>query len=70
MWIMSDRLIVTFDKNDDDVPVLLVSKEIFDVMWATKLQVINKLTSNDAIAVYNFLTKKGAEQWEQVKRKL
>ena len=67
---MSDRLIVTFDKNDDDVPVLLVSKEIFDVMWATKLQVINKLTSNDAIAVYNFLTKKGAEQWEQVKRKL
>ena len=54
---ISDRLIVTFDKsNNGDDAVLLVSREIFDTMIETRLEVIAEFTGDAAIATYNYLT--------------
>ena len=54
---MSDRLIVTFDKgNNGDDAVSLVSREIFDIMIETRLEVIAQFTGDAAIAMYNYLT--------------
>lgn len=55
---MGDTLIITFDYKDGDVPVLLVSRKIFDAMYETKLEVINEFTGDDAVSLYNFLKKK------------
>lgn len=55
---ISDKLIITFDKTDSDEAVLLVSREIFDIMYSTKLEVINEFKGRDAIALYNFLKTK------------
>lgn len=56
---MGDKLIITFDCKSGDVPVLLVSKEIFDSMYETKLEVIREFTGNNAVSLYQFLTNKG-----------
>lgn len=50
---MEDILIITFDYKPGDVPVLLVSKK----MYETKLEVINEFTGNIAVTLYNFLKK-------------
>lgn len=52
---MRDSLIITFD-SDRDVPVLLVSRKIFDLTF--KEDVINEFTGDDAVSLYNLLTKK------------
>lgn len=56
---MGDTLIITFDYKDGDVPVLLVSKKIFDTMYETKLEVIKEFTGINAVLLYKFLTNKG-----------
>lgn len=59
---MGDTLIITFDYKDGDVPVLLVGRKIFDAMYETKLEVINEFTGDDAVSLYNLLTKKEVEK--------
>ena len=55
---MGDTLIITFDHKDGDVAALFVSRKIFDAMYETKLEVIKEFTGDDAVSLYNLLTKK------------
>lgn len=52
---MSDSLIITFD-SDGDGAALLVGRKIFDLTF--KLEIINEFTGDDAVSLYNLLTKK------------
>ena len=60
---MSDRIIVTFDKSQEDIPVLMTFREnsflYFNNSPAIKL--INTITGNEAIDIWNRLTKSGVK---------
>lgn len=49
--IMSDVLIITYDKSDKDEPVMLVGKDIGDEFF-----VLNRFTGEEAESIYKILT--------------
>ena len=60
---MSDRIIVTFDKSQEDIPVLMSFRENSFVYLSNSpaITVINTITGNEAIDTWNRLTKAGEE---------
>lgn len=49
---MEDKLIVTFDKNNGDIPFLVVSRKLAD----GTIEIINGLKGDIAVDLYNTLT--------------
>ena len=59
---MSDRIIVTFDKSQEDIPVLMSFREnSFVYLNSPAITVINTITGNEAIDIWNRLTKAGVK---------
>ena len=60
---MSDRIIVTFDKSQEDIPVLMSFRENPFVYFSNSpaITVINTITGNEAIEIWNRLTKAGVK---------
>lgn len=58
---MSDRIIVTFDKSQEDIPVLMSFRKNSFVYLSNSpvITVINTITGNEAIYILNRLTKAG-----------
>lgn len=56
---MSDRIIVTFDKSQEDIPVLMSFRENLFVYFSNSpaITVINTITGKEAIEIWNSLTK-------------
>lgn len=57
---MNDRLILTFDKSQDDIPVLVVSREnnFAYLSGGPSLVVENVFTGDKAVSLWNKLSKK------------
>lgn len=57
---MSDRLIITFNKYQDDIPVLIVGREnsFAYLSGGTSIVVENVFTGDEAVALWNKLRKK------------
>ena len=60
---MSDRIIVTFDKSQEDIPVLMSLREnsFLYLGNSSAITVINTITGDEAIEIWNRLTKAGGE---------
>lgn len=60
---MSDRIIVTFDKSQEDIPVLMSFREnsFMYLSNSPAITVINTITGNEAIEIWNRLTKAGVK---------
>ena len=60
---MSDRIIVTFDKSQEDIPVLMSFRENSFVYLSNSpaITVINTITGNEAIEIWNRVTKAGVK---------
>lgn len=52
---MTDKLIITFDKSQEDIPTLVVAREGWSLLNPA-MEVINIITGDDAIKI-----------WEQLK---
>lgn len=59
---MSEKLIVTFDKSAEDIPVLVVAKEGFGWGLTSEMRIVNTLTGENAETAYKLLTKKGDKE--------
>lgn len=57
---MNDRLVITFDKSQDDIPVLIVGREnnFAYLSGCPSLVVENIFTGDAAVALWNKLRKK------------
>lgn len=58
---MNNRLIVTFDKSQEDIPVLLVSQEnMFGSIYGggSSFTVLNTITGDKAVDIWNKLKNK------------
>ena len=56
---MSDKLILTFDKSNEDIPVLIIAKEGYGgFMSAPELHIKNIITGDRAVQIYNELLNK------------
>lgn len=58
---MSEKLIVTYDKSQEDVPVLVVGKEGYGFGFNPSINVIKVITGDKAEQMYRNLTLKDAE---------
>jgi len=58
---MSEKLIVTYDKSQEDVPVLVVGKEGYGFGFNPSINVIKVITGDNAEQMYRNLTLKDAE---------
>ena len=60
---MSDRIIVTLDKSQEDIPVLMSLREnpFLYLGNSSAITVINTITGNEAIEIWNRLTKAGVK---------
>ena len=68
---MSDRIIVTFDKSQEDIPVLMSFRENSFMYFSNSpaITVINTITSDEAIEIWNRLTKAGGDnegEWRDI----
>lgn len=61
---MNDKLIITFDKSAEDIPVLVVAKEGFSWSLQPSMNIINMITGDNAVALYEQLTHKMVEPQE------
>lgn len=55
---MSDKLIITFDKSNEDVPVLMVATEGFLSLTGYSTNIINVITGEEAVRLWRELSKK------------
>lgn len=58
---MSEKLIVTYDKSQEDVPVLVVGREGYGFGFNPSISVIKVITGGKAEQMYRNLTLKDAE---------
>ena len=60
---MSDKIIVTFNKSQEDIPVLMSFREnsFAYLSNSPSITVINTITGNEAIEIWNMLTKAGGK---------
>lgn len=58
---MSEKLIVTYDKSQEDVPVLVVGKEGYGFGFNPSINVIKVITGDKAEQTYRNLTLKDPE---------
>lgn len=57
---MNDRLIITFEKSQEDIPVLIVGREspISYITGGPSLTIINTFTGDKAVEIWNTLENK------------
>lgn len=56
---MGDKLIITYDKSTDDIPVLSVGKQGWSGFgWQAEVNIIKIFTGDSAVQLYNQLTQK------------
>ena len=57
---MNDRLIITFEKSQEDIPVLIVGREnaISYITGGPSITIINMFTGDKAIEIWNTLENK------------
>lgn len=56
---MSDKFTVSFDKSDEDIPVLIVMREGYSsYLSAPSMNIKKVITGDKALQLYNELTKK------------
>lgn len=57
---MNDRLIITFEKSQEDIPVLIVGREnhMAYITGGPSLTIINTFTGDKAIEIWNTLENK------------
>ena len=63
---MNNRIIVTFDKSQEDIPVLMTFRENYFSYLSNNpsINVINTITGDEANRIWNMLTKAGGEnEW-------
>lgn len=58
---MSEKLIVTYDKSQEDVPVLVVGREGYGFGFNSSLDVVKVITGDKAEQMYRNLTLKEPE---------
>lgn len=58
---MSEKLIVTYDKSQEDVPVLVVGREGYGFGFNPSVNVIKVITGDKAEQMYRNLTLKDVE---------
>ena len=60
---MNNRIIVTFDTSQEDIPVLMTFRENYFTYLSNNpsLNVINTITGDEANRIWNMLTKAGGE---------
>lgn len=58
---MSEKLIVTYDKSQEDVPVLMVGREGYGFGFNPSINVIKVITGDEAEQMYRNLTLKEPE---------
>lgn len=63
---MSERLIVTYDKSQEDVPVLVVGREGYGFSFNPSINVIKVITGDKAEQMYRNLTLKDAEAMTKI----
>lgn len=54
-----DKYVVSFDKSNEDVPVLVVSRENYFSIGGPSIDIVKVITGNEATEIWNDLTKKG-----------
>lgn len=54
-----DKYVVSFDKSNEDVPVLVVSRENYFSIGGPTIDIVKVITGNEATEIWNDLTKKG-----------
>lgn len=55
------RLIITYDKSQDDIPVLVVGKEEYGFGFNCQTNIVKVITGNKAEQIYRDLTLKEPE---------
>lgn len=58
---MSEKLIVTYDKSQEDVPVLVVGREGYGLGFNPSINIVKVITGDKAEQMYRNLTLKDAE---------
>ena len=58
---MSEKLIVTYDKSQDDVPVLMIGREGYGFGFNASINVVKVITGDKAEQMYRDLTLKDPE---------
>lgn len=58
---MSEKLIVTYDKSQEDVPVLMVGREGYSFGLNPSINIVKVITGDEAEQMYRNLTLKDAE---------
>ena len=55
---MEDNIFISFDKSQDDIPVLTVFKKYEPLLGTSTILVLNCITGDDAVDIYKKLTRK------------
>ena len=63
---MSEKLIVTYDKSQEDVPVLMVGREGYSFGLNPSINVIKVITGDEAEQMYRNLTLREPELMKEV----
>lgn len=63
---MSEKLIVTYDKSQEDVPVLMVGREGYGFGLNPSINVIKVITGDEAEQMYRNLTLREPELMKEV----
>lgn len=58
---MSEKLIVTYDKSQEDVPVLVVGREGYGLGFNPSINIVKVITGDKAEQMYKNLTLKDPE---------
>ena len=67
---MNNRLIITFEKSQEDIPVLIVGMEnhMAYITGGPSLTIINMFTGDKAVEIWNTLENKRKRRSNYVKR--
>jgi len=53
-----DKYVVSFDKSNEDVPVLVVSRENYFSIGGPSIDIVKVITGDEAVRIWDDLTKK------------
>ncbi len=54
-----DKYVVSFDKSNEDIPVLIISRENYFSIGGPTVDIVNVITGEEAVRIWEDLTKKG-----------
>lgn len=53
-----DKYVVTFDKSNEDIPTLVISRENYFSIGGPMVDIVNIITGDEATRIWDSLTKK------------